>query len=82
MRQAFGDVPLGGSPFPPIADFASLSDCESCALVAPSGNEMHMECEPHMDYGRKGVDWEIRADQHLATTQPLLEARRREVPAQ
>ncbi|MEA2320956.1 MAG: alpha,alpha-trehalase [Solirubrobacteraceae bacterium] len=38
MRQVVGDVPLGGSPFPPIADFAFLSDCEVCALVAPSGN--------------------------------------------
>jgi alpha,alpha-trehalase len=26
------------SPFPPIADYAFLSDCESMALVAPSGN--------------------------------------------
>lgn len=38
MRQIVGDVPLGGSPFPPIADYAFLSDCETCALVAPSGN--------------------------------------------
>ena len=38
MRQVVGDVPLGGSPFPPIADYAFLSDCEVCALVAPSGN--------------------------------------------
>ena len=32
MRQVVGDVPLGGSPFPPIADYAFLSDCEACAL--------------------------------------------------
>jgi GH15 family glucan-1,4-alpha-glucosidase len=38
MRQIVGDVPLGGSPFPPIADYAFLSDCETCALVAPTGN--------------------------------------------
>src|SRR3954449_10609717 len=38
MRQVVGDVPLAGSPFPPIADYAFLSDCEVCALVAPSGN--------------------------------------------
>ncbi len=38
MRQIVGDVPLGGSPYPPIADYAFLSDCETCALVAPSGN--------------------------------------------
>jgi GH15 family glucan-1,4-alpha-glucosidase len=38
MKQIIGDVPLGGSPFPPIADYAFLSDCETCALVAPNGN--------------------------------------------
>ncbi|HWF53877.1 MAG TPA: hypothetical protein VG223_04585, partial [Solirubrobacteraceae bacterium] len=27
----------GGSAFPPIADYAFLSDCETVALVAPSG---------------------------------------------
>jgi GH15 family glucan-1,4-alpha-glucosidase len=48
MRQVVGDVPLGGSPFPPIADFAFLSDCESCALVAPSGNVEWM-CLPRFD---------------------------------
>jgi hypothetical protein len=26
------------SPFPPIGDYAFLSDCETMALVAPSGN--------------------------------------------
>jgi hypothetical protein len=49
MRQVVGDVPLGGSPFPPIAEHAFLDDREVRALVAAS--------------------------------QPLLEARRREVPA-
>jgi GH15 family glucan-1,4-alpha-glucosidase len=48
MRQIVGDVPLGGSPFPPIADYAFLSDCEVCALVAPSGNIEWM-CLPRMD---------------------------------
>ena len=38
MRALVGDVPLGGSPFPPIADYAFLSDCETCALVAPSSH--------------------------------------------
>src|ERR1700757_4487653 len=37
-----------GSPFPPIADYAFLSDCETCALVAPSGNVEWM-CLPRMD---------------------------------
>ena len=38
MRHITGDIPLGGSPYPPIADYAFLSDCETCALVAPNGN--------------------------------------------
>jgi alpha,alpha-trehalase len=29
---------LVGSPFPPIAEYAFLSDCETCALVAPNSN--------------------------------------------
>jgi len=33
------DTPLtGGSPFPPIADYAFLSDCHTCALLAPDGS--------------------------------------------
>ncbi|PTL60452.1 glycoside hydrolase family 15 protein [Paraconexibacter algicola] len=43
-----GDVPLGGSPFPPINDYAFLSDCEVTALVAPGGNVEWM-CLPRMD---------------------------------
>jgi alpha,alpha-trehalase len=37
-----------GSPFPPIADYAFLSDCEVSALVASSGNIEWM-CLPRMD---------------------------------
>src|SRR3954454_17275957 len=48
MRQVVGDVPLGGSPFPPIADYGFLSDCETCALVAPSGN-IEWLCLPRFD---------------------------------
>jgi GH15 family glucan-1,4-alpha-glucosidase len=48
MRQVVGDVPLGGSPYPPIADYAFLSDCETCALVAPSSNVEWM-CLPRFD---------------------------------
>ena len=48
MKQIVGDVPLGGSPFPPIADYAFLSDCETTALVAPSGN-IEWLCLPRMD---------------------------------
>jgi len=43
-----GDVPLGGSPFPPINDYAFLSDCEVTALVAPGGSVEWM-CLPRMD---------------------------------
>ncbi len=36
------------SAFPPIADYAFLSDCETTALVAPNGNIEWM-CLPRMD---------------------------------
>ncbi|MGP0053497.1 MAG: glycoside hydrolase family 15 protein [Solirubrobacteraceae bacterium] len=36
------------SAFPPIADYAFLSDCETTALVAPNGNVEWM-CLPRMD---------------------------------
>jgi alpha,alpha-trehalase len=36
------------SPFPPIADYGFLSDCEVTALVAPSGN-IEWLCLPRMD---------------------------------
>ena len=39
---------LGRSPFPPIADYGFLSDCETTALVAPSGN-VEWLCLPRMD---------------------------------
>jgi alpha,alpha-trehalase len=39
---------LGGSRFPPIADYGFISDCEVCALVAPSGSVEWM-CLPRMD---------------------------------
>ena len=38
----------GGSPFPPIAEYGFLSDCEVSALVAPSGN-VEWLCLPRMD---------------------------------
>ncbi|WP_242425091.1 trehalase-like domain-containing protein, partial [Frankia sp. EI5c] len=38
----------GGSPFPPIAEYGFLSDCESNCLVAPSGNVEWM-CVPRPD---------------------------------
>ena len=36
------------NPFPPIADYGFLSDCETTALVAPSGAVEWM-CLPRMD---------------------------------
>jgi GH15 family glucan-1,4-alpha-glucosidase len=43
-----GDVPLGGSPFPPIGDYGFLSDCEVNALVSPGG-AVEWLCLPRMD---------------------------------
>jgi alpha,alpha-trehalase len=47
--------PFGGastttfdSPFPPIADYAFLSDCHTCALLASDGSIEWM-CLPHFD---------------------------------
>ena len=49
MASTFYSDPLiGRSPFAPIADYAFLSDCESSALIAPSGNVEWM-CLPRMD---------------------------------
>ena len=46
---AHGSHPTpGGSPFPPIAEYGFLSDCEVSALVAPSGN-VEWLCLPRMD---------------------------------
>jgi alpha,alpha-trehalase len=43
------DTPLlGGSPFPPIADYAFLSDCHTGALLAPDGSVEWM-CIPRFD---------------------------------
>ena len=36
------------SPFPPIAEYGFLSDCATCALVAPSGN-VEWLCLPRFD---------------------------------
>ncbi len=43
------NVPLtGGSPFPAIGSYAFLSDCHTCALVAPDGSIEWM-CIPRFD---------------------------------
>jgi alpha,alpha-trehalase len=39
---------LGAAQFPSIADYAFLSDCETCALVAPNGN-VEWLCLPRFD---------------------------------
>jgi GH15 family glucan-1,4-alpha-glucosidase len=39
---------VAGSPFPPIADYGFISDCEVCALIAPGGSVEWM-CLPRMD---------------------------------
>jgi GH15 family glucan-1,4-alpha-glucosidase len=38
----------GRSPFPPIGEYGFLSDCETCALVAPGGN-VEWLCLPRFD---------------------------------
>jgi alpha,alpha-trehalase len=48
LRGAESHPTPGGSPFPAIADYAFLSDCEVTALVAPSGSVEWM-CLPRMD---------------------------------
>ena len=47
MSLEHPDPPLV-SPFPPIADYGFLSDCETCALVAPSG-AIEWMCLPRFD---------------------------------
>jgi alpha,alpha-trehalase len=46
--HAASDHGIRISAFPPIGDYAFLSDCETAALVAPSGNVEWM-CLPRMD---------------------------------
>jgi GH15 family glucan-1,4-alpha-glucosidase len=48
MRHRQIATGLPRSPFPPIADYGFLSDCETTALVAPSGS-VEWLCLPRMD---------------------------------
>jgi GH15 family glucan-1,4-alpha-glucosidase len=48
MSGAQSDHGIRISAFPPIGDYAFLSDCETTALVAPNGNVEWM-CLPRMD---------------------------------
>jgi alpha,alpha-trehalase len=48
MPTLVPDGIVSRSPFPPIADYGFLSDCETSALVAPSGS-VEWLCLPRMD---------------------------------
>jgi alpha,alpha-trehalase len=49
MTEAqFAEPAFGRSPYPPIADYGFLSDCEVTCLVAPSGN-VEWLCLPRFD---------------------------------
>ncbi len=48
MSGAQTDHGIRSSAFPPIGDYAFLSDCETTALVAPNGN-VEWLCLPRMD---------------------------------
>jgi GH15 family glucan-1,4-alpha-glucosidase len=43
-----GAQPMRQAAFPPIADYGFLSDCETCALLAPNGN-IEWLCLPRFD---------------------------------
>jgi alpha,alpha-trehalase len=46
VSERLGEV--SGGPFPQIADYGFLSDCETCALVAPNGS-VEWLCLPRFD---------------------------------
>jgi len=48
VRAVPGAKAVAGEPFPPIADYGFLSDCETCALLALDGNVEWM-CLPRFD---------------------------------
>jgi GH15 family glucan-1,4-alpha-glucosidase len=48
FRPRRQELYLGTSPFPPIAEYGFLSDCETTALIAPSGN-VEWLCAPRID---------------------------------
>ncbi|HEX3393470.1 MAG TPA: glycoside hydrolase family 15 protein [Acidimicrobiales bacterium] len=47
-RRRGRPTPAGRSPFPPIASYGFLSDCETTTLIAPSGN-VEWLCLPRPD---------------------------------
>jgi GH15 family glucan-1,4-alpha-glucosidase len=48
MTEWAPDRGMTASAFPPIAEYAFLSDCETCCLVAPNGN-VEWLCLPRFD---------------------------------
>jgi GH15 family glucan-1,4-alpha-glucosidase len=48
IRQLAGGELSGSSPFPPIAQYGFLSDCETAALISPAGN-VEWLCLPRFD---------------------------------
>jgi GH15 family glucan-1,4-alpha-glucosidase len=48
VTETLGKASPGVSPFPPIAEYGFLSDCTTCALVAPGGN-IEWLCLPRFD---------------------------------
>ena len=48
MSEWIREGGIGTSPFPPIAEYGFLSDCQTCALVAPDSN-VEWLCLPRFD---------------------------------
>ena len=70
----------GPSPFPPIAEYAFLSDCESNALVAPSGN-VEWLCLPRPDGRSVFASMLDRAAGSFGSARPVTVPAGRRVPA-
>ena len=48
VKEWAPEAGMGASTFPPIAEYGFLSDCETCALVAPNSN-IEWLCLPRFD---------------------------------
>src|SRR5438105_4714188 len=48
MTHVLDGAGLSASPFPPIADYGFVSDCQTCALVSPGGS-VEWLCLPRFD---------------------------------
>src|SRR5438046_123478 len=58
VRQLAPDVPLGGSPFPPIADYAADHVRLRTVRCVNGEVEVVLDCEPAFDYGLQPAHWE------------------------